>query len=97
MSNISERDQLINDENAPGLIRTFGAVVFPWGLATIVLSGADLCTGSFLFTTVAMLQRRLSPWKALSHWTITFFGNLAGSLFVVGLMTGYDQCLSCCE
>lgn len=65
-----------------------GAVVFPWGLATIVLSGADLCTGSFLFTTVAVLQRRLSILKALQHWGITFFGNLAGSLFVVGLMTG---------
>ena len=75
-------------ENAPGLIRMIGAVVFPWGLATIVLSGADLCTGSFLFTTVSMLQRRLSPWKALLHWFITFFGNLAGSLFIVGLMTG---------
>lgn len=65
--------------------------MFPWGLATIVLSGADLCTGSFLFTTIAMLQRRLKPGKALAHWGITFFGNLAGSLFVVGLMTGCDE------
>lgn len=65
-----------------------GAVVFPWGLATIVISGADLCTGSFMFTTIAILHRRLGPGKALMHWGITFFGNLAGSLFVVGLMTG---------
>lgn len=25
----------------------------------------------------------------LFHWTITFFGNLIGSLFVVALITGY--------
>lgn len=27
--------------------------------------------------------------KALRHWFITFWGNLAGSLFVVALITGY--------
>jgi len=75
-------------ENAPGLIRMLGAVIFPWGLATIVISGADLCTGSFMFTTVAVLQRRLSIGKLLMHWFITFFGNLCGSLLIVGLMTG---------
>jgi formate/nitrite transporter FocA (FNT family) len=75
-------------ENAPGLMRMIGAVIFPWGLATIVLTGADLCTGSFMFTTISVLHRRLSPLKLLIHWTVTFFGNLAGSLLVVGLMSG---------
>lgn len=35
-------------ESAPGLIRTVGAVVFPYGLCMILLTGADLCTGSFM-------------------------------------------------
>lgn len=35
-------------ENAPGLIRTIAALVFPYGLCMIVLTGSDLCTGSFL-------------------------------------------------
>lgn len=35
-------------ENAAGLIRMLGALVFPFGLVTIVLTGADLCTGSFM-------------------------------------------------
>jgi formate/nitrite transporter FocA (FNT family) len=35
-------------ENAPGLIRTISALVFPYGLCTIILTGADLCTGSFM-------------------------------------------------
>jgi formate/nitrite transporter FocA (FNT family) len=35
-------------ENAPGLIRTLGAIVFPYSLVLIVLTGADLCTGTFM-------------------------------------------------
>jgi formate/nitrite transporter FocA (FNT family) len=34
--------------NAPGLIRTIAALIFPYGLCMIVLTGSDLCTGSFL-------------------------------------------------
>jgi formate/nitrite transporter FocA (FNT family) len=30
----------------------------------------------------------------LKHWTITFFGNLAGSLFVMGILVGYADVLS---
>lgn len=66
--------------NAAGFIRMVGAIVFPFGLVTIVLTGADLCTGSFFYTTIAVLHRRLSILKMLRHWTITFFGNLAGML-----------------
>lgn len=76
-------------ENAPGLIRTLAALVFPYGLTIIVLTGSDLCTGSFMFTTVAAIQRRISPFKMLLHWFITFWGNLAGSLFLVSIIAGY--------
>lgn len=34
--------------NAPGLMRTISALVFPYGLCMILLTGADLCTGSFM-------------------------------------------------
>ncbi|KKY15744.1 putative formate nitrite transporter family [Phaeomoniella chlamydospora] len=76
-------------ENAPGLIRTIAALVFPYGLCMIVLTGADLCTGTFLFTTVSVLHRRLSITKAGLHWFITFWGNLTGSLFVTGILIYY--------
>jgi hypothetical protein len=35
-------------ENAPGVIKLFAALIFPFGLVAIVLTGADLCTGSFM-------------------------------------------------
>lgn len=30
----------------------------------------------------------------LMHWTVTFFGNLAGSLFIVAIITGYGGVFS---
>lgn len=35
-------------ENAPGVIKMYGALVFPFGLVVIVMTGADLATGSFM-------------------------------------------------
>jgi hypothetical protein len=48
-------------ENAPGLIRMIGAVIFPFGLTMIVVTGADLCTGSFMVSCSA----RQSDWSVL--------------------------------
>jgi formate/nitrite transporter FocA (FNT family) len=45
-------------------------------------------------TTIAVLHRRLSPWKMLLHWFITFWGNLAGSLFVMAIIIGYGGTFS---
>ncbi|KAJ5727502.1 formate/nitrite transporter family protein [Penicillium malachiteum] len=73
-------------DNAAGLIRTISALVFPYGLCMIILTGADLFTGSFMYTTVAVLQRKLPWWKMLIHWAVTFLWNLAGSLFMVGII-----------
>jgi formate/nitrite transporter len=41
------------------------------------------------YTTVAALQRRLPWYKMLLHWFVTFWGNLAGSLFMVSIILGY--------
>ncbi|PYH40875.1 formate/nitrite transporter family protein [Aspergillus saccharolyticus JOP 1030-1] len=81
-------------DNAPGLIRTISALVFPYGLCMIILTGADLCTGSFMYTTVAALQRQLPWYRMLLHWFITFWGNLCGSLFVVAIIFGYGGIFS---
>ena len=75
-------------ENAPGLLKTIAALVFPYGLVIVQMTGSDLCTGSFMYTTVAALHRRLSIWRMLRHWVVTFFGNLAGSLFVCCVIVG---------
>lgn len=76
-------------ENAPGLVKLFGAGVFPLGLVLVVLTGADLFTATTMFTLTAVLQGRLPIRKMLLHWILCFFGNLAGSLFVMSIIMGY--------
>ena len=39
-------------ENAPGVIKMFAALIFPFGLVVIILTGADLATGSFMVCLV---------------------------------------------
>ena len=41
-------------ENAAGLIRTVAPLVFPYGLCLVYLTGADLCTGSFLVIFIVL-------------------------------------------
>lgn len=47
-------------ENAPGLLRTLAALVFPYGLCTVVLTGSELATGSFLVGLRTLQMRHLS-------------------------------------
>ena len=45
-------------ENAPGLIRSIGALLFPIGLVMIVLSGADLFTSNIMVRSRQILELR---------------------------------------
>ncbi|GME40782.1 hypothetical protein K490DRAFT_60208 [Neofusicoccum parvum] len=76
-------------ENAPGLIRTIGALMFPVGLVMIVLSGADLFTSNVMFMLTAFLHRRVSLTDVAVSWSISYLGNLAGMLFFMAIITGY--------
>ncbi|KAB8297636.1 hypothetical protein EYC80_001444 [Monilinia laxa] len=75
--------------NAPGLIRTISAMVFPIGLIMVVLTGADLFTSYCMYSVVALLHRRCSFLDLLKTWFVSFFGNLAGALFFMAVLTGY--------
>lgn len=74
--------------NAPGLIRTIGALFFPIGLVMIVLSGADLFTSNIMFMTTAFLHRRITIVDLMINWVVSFLGNLAGMLFFMAIITG---------
>ena len=80
--------------NAPGLIRTIAATYFPIGLVMIVLSGADLFTSNIMFTTAALLERRISIVQVFKINVVSFFGNLAGTLFFMAIVTGYGGVFS---
>jgi formate/nitrite transporter FocA (FNT family) len=54
----------------------------------IVLTGADLFTSNIMFMTTALLHRRIGFLDLLRNWFVSFFGNLAGSLFSMAIIFG---------
>jgi formate/nitrite transporter len=62
-----------------------GALVFPVGLAIIVLLGLELVTGSFGVLPVGLHARRVPLSALLPNWGWIFLGNLLGSV-AFGLM-----------
>jgi formate/nitrite transporter FocA (FNT family) len=68
-------------------------MVFPVGLIMVVLTGADLYTSYCMYSVVALLHRRCSVFDLLKTWFVSFFGNLAGALFFMAVLTG---CKSSC-
>lgn len=62
-----------------------GALVFPVGLAIIVLLGLELVTGAFGILPMAVHARKMSVADMLPSWGWIFVGNLFGSL-VFGML-----------
>ena len=63
-----------------------GALVFPAGLAMVVVAGSELFTGNNLMVT-GLLAGRVSLRKLLKNWALVFIGNLLGALLVTALVT----------
>lgn len=64
-----------------------GGICFSLGLLCVIVAGAELFTGNALMICAAASHK--ISWGALAkNWTIVYVGNLAGSLLMVGLMTG---------
>ncbi len=62
-----------------------GALVFPVGFVMLVLLGLELVTGNFATIPVAVI-RGSAQWKGLfANWTVSFMGNLVGSVFFAAL------------
>ena len=62
--------------------------LFPVGLIMVVLTWADLFTSYCMYSVVALLHRRCNFLDLLKTWFVSFFGNLAGALFFMAVLTG---------
>lgn len=62
-----------------------GALVFPAGLAMVVVAGSELFTGNNLMV-MGLLSRRFGVGKLLKNWILVFVGNLLGAVMVAGLV-----------
>lgn len=68
-----------------GMAKLVGGVAFSTGLVLVVLTGAELFTGSTL-TLTARASGRITWAQMLRNWGIVYVANFLGALTIVGLI-----------
>ena len=64
-----------------------GALIFPWGFASIVLFGMELVTGNFAIFTASLLSGRVTFNKTVRNWLWVYLGNFLGCLIAAMLIS----------
>ena len=73
----------------PSLAKLLGAVVFPAGMAMVLVAGSELFTGNTLII-LAVLEKKIPVYKMLKNWFFVFTGNFMGAALVAfGVVCGH--------
>lgn len=64
-----------------GTARLICGLLFPFGLAMVVLTGAELFTGNTLIS-ISVLDRQATAAGMLRNWGVVYLGNTAGAVLV---------------
>jgi len=64
--------------------RLLGAMVFPTGLAMVLISGSELFTGNNLII-IPVLQKEVKVQQMLKNWFYVYIGNFIGSILIAAL------------
>ncbi len=67
------------------LAKFLTSLIFPAGLAMVILNGTELFTGNSLMI-IGVMNRRISVWQMLRNWLIVYIGNFIGSIAVCMIM-----------
>ncbi|KAK1068611.1 hypothetical protein LTR74_005482 [Friedmanniomyces endolithicus] len=78
----------------PSLAAMIAAFTFPVGFVLIILTNVELCTSNMFVMPFTLLQRKTTVWDLVKNWIITYFGNLAGCLFVAGFLAWWTDTLN---
>lgn len=71
-------------ENA-SLGKLLGAIVFPAGMAMVLVAGSELFTGNNLII-ISVLQKKVKIREMLKNWFFVFVGNFLGAAMVAVLV-----------
>jgi len=66
------------------IAKLVGALVFPTGLAMVLLAGSELFTGNNLLI-IPVLEKQAKVTAMLRSWIIVYIGNFVGSLLIAFL------------
>lgn len=70
---------------APSVARLVSAVVFPAGMAMVLIAGSELFTGNNLII-ISVLAGKTTVMQMLRNWFFVYLGNLLGTFFVALLV-----------
>ena len=77
----------------PSVAKLLGAVVFPAGMAMVLIAGSELFTGNTLIV-LAVLEKQIPVYKMLKNWFFVFIGNFLGAALVAfGVVLGHTPSL----
>lgn len=65
----------------PGLARMVSGLLFPFALATVLLTGAELFTGNCLIV-ISVLDRQTTVMGMLRNWGLVYLGNAVGAVLL---------------
>ena len=68
-----------------GLTKLLGGIAFSLGLVLVIVAGAELFTGNNLLM-MGLASRVVTYKQVLKNWTVSYVGNLIGSISLVFLM-----------
>ncbi len=61
--------------------KLLGAMVFPGGLAMVLLAGSELFTGNCLLV-IPLIEKKINLKQLLKSWAVVYLGNLVGGMLV---------------
>ncbi|MCG6201441.1 formate transporter FocA [Psychromonas antarctica] len=68
-----------------GVKNFIGGIAFSLGLLLVVVVGGELFTSNTL-TLIAKASQRITTMQMLKNWSVVYFGNFVGAIFLVLLM-----------
>ncbi|MDL2258005.1 formate/nitrite transporter family protein [Eubacteriales bacterium OttesenSCG-928-K08] len=74
----------------PGVSKLVGALLFPAGLAMVLLAGSELFTGNNLII-ITVLEKEIPFTKMLRNWGLVYIGNFIGAVLIAWLVNGSHQ------
>lgn len=66
--------------------RLIAAIVFPAGMAMVLIAGSELFTGNNLII-ISVLEKKVTVAKMLKNWFFVYIGNFFGAMFVAAMVT----------
>ena len=71
-------------ENA-SFSRLISAILFPAGMAMVIVAGSELFTGNNLII-LAVLEKKIKVYEMLKNWFFVFIGNFIGATLVAAMV-----------